>query len=64
MTDVPVVVAAPTEALPEALATAQSISGTQLVRVMLYMSLPAPTAVVIFAGHLNPVLGGIAQLGP
>ena len=50
--DTPVVVAPPTEASPEALATAQATLNTQLVT--LYASLPARTAVVIFTGHSDP----------
>jgi len=50
--DAPVVVAPPTEASPEALATAQATLNAQLVT--LYASLPARTAVVLFTGHSDP----------
>ena len=50
--DAPVVVAPPTEASPEALATAQAMLGVQLVT--LYTSLPARTAVVILTDHSDP----------
>ena len=44
--------ATPTEASPETLAAAQAALNAHLV--MLYTSLPARTAVVIFTGHSDP----------
>ena len=51
--DVPVVVAPPTEASPEALVTAQATLDGKLV-TFYAASLPACTTMVIFTGHSDP----------
>ena len=56
-----VVVAPPTEASPDALATAQATLDAQLLT--LYMSLPPRTAVAIFTNHSDPRLSQRSRVG-